>query len=333
MDQSQEPELDKTADRYALILSRPSALFSSTVRSIKSAEANHATDGILPKELATNISYFLFNISPTLKCTLYKTAQEIHPEELSQLSKLNLKSLLNLFSASEQTAILTISFYFRHLKRKLDEGEFSRLSKRLLTHMQLGSIIGETIKYIGIGNGMLIGALAYLSHGVFALADLKNYQEFRRKIEKDKKLFSSQIERQYFNCTKDDLSAVLARNIGFGLSASLGIAKKDPASSPDSKTVEEILCWKMAASMIESFHETNALSTQNESGEGYLPPEEVESLQQSCFAVLRDGASMTWPLADRSQLSDEVKQALNITAKVDQSSGIDETFEGEESQT
>lgn len=322
------------AKRYTEQIPAPSSMFTAAIRAIRNAEqVLRGGDQNALKDLAINSTSFLVSISPTLKTVFYRAAQDLHAEELKTLQPLSMKGLLRLFSTSEITAVLTLTYLYRHLKRHLPEDPYQKLTKKMLTHIEIGAIVGRTIKYIGVGNGMLLGGLRYAGLALFMAANEKKYTEYRRKVEREDKLFDVKLEREIFQCTSLEVASQLVRSFGFGLVTTSGFAFADSDDTPpdfSEQMAEELLCWRVAIALTEAFHLTGAAPDVGEDSVLYLPPEESAVLQKQCWGVVRDGSTFTWLTASRKDLPPEVCTALEIVNKTQTRGGIEELEEGEE---
>ncbi len=322
------------AKRYIEQIPAPSSLFTTCIRAIKNAEmALHGGDLMVLKDLTISSTAFILSVSPTLKAVFYRAAENIHPKELKELNPLSTKALIGLFQPNEVTAILTITYLYRHLKKVSNSEDYAKLIKKLLTHAEIGAIVGRTIRNIGTGNGMLLGGLRYFSLALIMLADAKKFQDYYRKAERNDKLFDLVAERQIFGCTHLDIAGHLARIFGFGLITTSGFmlahAKEAPSNFSE-QMEEELLCWRVAFSLTEAFHEKGSAPEVDESSELYLPPEESASLKKQCWEVIRDGCSYTWLTAAKNDLPEEIRRALEITIKGSQKLGIEDLEEGED---
>jgi hypothetical protein len=326
-------EPNAVARKYVDMLPPVSSLFSSCIRTIKTAGRNPDVHEGALRELAVSSSSFLVGLSPTLKAVFYRAAETLYGPQLSRLPKLSIRSLLSLFSAYEITGILTISYLYRHIKRRAVEDEFTRLEEKLATHMEISSILGRTIRYIGPGNGLLLGGLEILSLALLSIPDLKRFQDYRRKLAKKNKLYNTDDELALFGCTHHHVAAALALSLGFGKVTAMGIAQEMPRNDPDMNDplAEELLCWRVAVTLSQTFHETGSAPEVDESSEFYVPAEEGEKLAAECSKVLDNGSSYTWLKATKMDLPHEVLEALEIHLRDPKGTGsIEDLEEGED---
>ena len=317
------------ARRYAAILPAPSALFSSCIRTIKTAEAHDREESAALKDLAVSSSIFLIKVSPTLKSVFYKAAECLHPESLKALQPLKIRTLLATFHASEICAILALSYLHRHLKKKTPFEEFERIEEKLYAHMEISSIVGKTVRHMGNGNGILLGGVQLLAMALFSVADIKKYQEFRRRLSKKNKLFDLEDELKTFGCTHLQVASAIVQSLGFGKITAMAVALEVHGGAGDA-IEEELLCWKAVVLLSQSFHETGEAPDVGEEDALYVPAQEAAKLAASCKHVLEKGSSFNWLKASKLDLTPEVREAMEIPMKGDKISGIEESDEGDE---
>jgi len=319
---------------YAALIPTPSALFTSSIRAIRTAEAN-LKDGDINslRGLAVSSTAFLVGISPTIKTVLYRAAEDLHSNSLPSPAELTPKKLAGLFDPRELTAILALAYITRHVKRRTDPKEWERFERKMFTHMEIGGIVGKTVRHIGSGNGILLGGIRFLTVMIFSMHDKKKFQEYRRTLDKSGKLFDLEMERTLFGCTHLEVAAALMQALGFGVVPTLGIMRDQGGEGLDDAAVdaEQLLCWHVARGLTESIHATGAAPSVDPSDDMYLPEEEASAIAKECWSVLRDGSKFAWFTASKNELPSEVCTALDITIKNRPTGGVEELEEGDES--
>lgn len=312
------PSLKKAKEIVGLV-PRPSPIFTSCIRSIRTAEdgVNDTADQTL-REFSVHSSAFLIGVSPTLKSVFYYAAQDLYKESIPSLDKLTPKSLLLLFNSNEITAILSLTYYYRQLKKICDQSEFERLSSKMLRHMEIGALIGNTVQHIGRGYGMLLGGLRYAAVGLLMLKDLKLYQEYRRRLTKSDLLFDLEWEKNAWGCSHLEIASVMAQALGFGRIISMGMAAdnahKTPTEGLPKDYEERLMCWRVATHLTESFHNTGGMSEiTDEKSELFLPQEELEFIKRQVWSILRDGTNYSWLTKTLEDLPAEVLTPLEIS--------------------
>ena len=324
----------KIAKRFADSLPPPSSLFTSSIRAIKNAEGHIGDQNSKKlKDLTVSSTSFLVGVSPTLKTVFYRAAENLYREQLSALTAITPRDLLSLFAPNEVTGILAITYLFRHIKKRCDAPEFERIIKKMLTHIEIGAIVGKTVRHIGSGNGILLAGARYMAFALFSMANLKTFQEMRRKIDKNDQLFDLALETETFGCNHLQIASALIQTLGFGRTVCMGIAidiKGEALDTFPEAVAEELLCWKIAITLTECFHRTGKAPVVSEDSELYLPEDESEKLHKECWSVLRDGTSFTWLTASKKDLPAEIMASLDITVKEEPKSGMEDLEEGED---
>ena len=321
------------ARRYAGLLPAPSALFSSAIRTVRSAEASlQGGDISAIKDLAISSTSFLVGMSPTIKAAMYQAALDLHPDTVPPAAELTPKKLAGVFDARELTAILGLVYLTRHIRKRVDLKEWERYERKLLTHMEVGAIVGRTVRHIGAGNGFLIGGIRFLSFLLFSVADLKKFQELRRLLEKEGKLFDLAAERNTFGCTHLEIAAALTQSLGYGVVASMGLMRENvDGLEEEAPQTEQLLCWHVARGLAEIFHQTGEAPKVDESSDMYLPEEEASALAKQCWSVLRDGSTYRWLTVTREAIPEDARKALDIMPARKSTGGVEELEEGDES--
>lgn len=316
------------------LIPRPSGLFSTCIRTIKQAELN-SPDASAARAASVQAANFLVSVSPTLRATLYFAAETLHPEGLIAIKEINHKKLLELFSPSEIAALLGVTYLYRQVKNKVDYEEWSRLSPKLLAHMEIGALVGDTVNHIGPGNGILLGAFRFLSLGMFAIKDLKAFKDYRRKLEKKNRLFDLHEEESRFGCTHLQVASALCTVLGYGLTVSLGFGfdeSSEEFQGLSDRQAEEVMCWRVARAMTESYHNTGESGDGGADGELALPPEEQKILNEKIASIRDSGSSIGWFSASAEQAPPEVQEGLKLIRKEDSTSAPeleDEALKGE----
>lgn len=333
---SKPDELDEgwgIARKYADLLGSMPSIFTTAIRALKRLEAL----GNVPKQEADNqimeACSFLINVSPSLKSVFYHAALDLHPEVLEK--ELNVKNLLLAFTPCEIANILAITYLYRRVRKKCDPKEWTILTGKLHAHMEIGGIIGETINHIGTGNGVLIGAMRYISLVMFSFKDLKKYQEYRRRTADGDSLFDLAEETRRWGCNHMQVASILVQNAGLGLvpSMGLGIESIPPGARALGPDVEEqLLCWHATIVWTEAFHRTGAPpTTQSEEDVMFLPEDEAVEMKRRIWSIIRDGSTFDWIAKSKADLPEDVAEALDVKPIKAATPEDDDEFEEEES--
>lgn len=295
------------------------SLFYTCIRNIKNAESQGADTSTV----AIKNGMQIVSISPTLKAAFYAAAQIYHKESLERCTDLNLKNLMKMFSPSEITAIIALIYLTKKIKKKCttqdENDEWARTINRMITNMEITALVGDTIEYIGIGNGLLIGGLRNLASFLFCLIDMKAYKQYRRDAANKKKIWDLKEEEKIFGCNHLQIASYLSQTLGFGLGTVQGLVlafedeekAAEAANSPQLAT--QILCWRAAIRWSESLHVTGSMPesvSQSESDEMYLPPEQQDKLIEKVTQLRANENPDLWIFRSFDELPAEVKEKL-----------------------
>ncbi len=209
----------------------------------------------------------------------------------------------------------------------------------MLPHMEICSILGQTVNYVGAPNGMLMGAIRFLAYAHFALADIDGFKTLRRKNEKKCILFDLAEEQRRWGCNHLHIASALLTSFGYGVIPAMGVGLADvdrPLDEFDELTAERLFCWRVALNLATTFHETGQAPAVKEDSDLYVPPEQAAALKGTIWSVLRDGSRITWLTKGKDDLPAAARKALEIPAPGEKSAAAeasDESVKGLEEAT
>lgn len=312
------------AREFASAIGHAPSLFSSCIRAINKVESVlDPIDHPSVRDLALSSSEFLIRVSPTLKAVFYNAANSLHPDALKALPRITPKSLLSPLSVREVATIIGLTYLYRRCQKRCEEQEWKILSRKIQAQMEIGAILGEKMSYVGIGNGILLGGIRYISIATFAIKEPKLYQAFKKRNRLEGKIFDIEHENEVFGCNHLQVASYLVQELGFcmprsAVSMSLGMdaISADPVSLPP-KLRTSLLSWQAAMAYIESFHGTGQPpETIDVEYALKLPQPELETLRQRIWTVVREGSTFDWMGKGKDDLPPEVAQQLGITPSV-----------------
>lgn len=303
------------AKHFAELIPYPSSMFTTVIRAVRNGEeALGDPEHPALRDLTANSAAFILTISPSLRAIFYSALKVLHEEQLEKLNEYTPRKILSLFSPTEVTSTLALAYLYRQVKKRCDAAEWERIEKKLFTHMEITALIGRTVNHVGAPMGIFIGGIRVLSQALFAVADLKGFQEHRRKLERDSKLFDTELEIKRWGCSHLDIASILAQQLGFGMTVGMGLAI-DPAAEVETipeELAEILLCWKVTRELSDSFQATGAAPIATEEDATYLPPEEEDKLKKQIWGILRDGAKYNWLATRAKDLSQDEREKLDI---------------------
>lgn len=312
------PNSWERARTIALKAGRTPHLFSSCIRAISKVESivDVETDLSAVREIAVRSSEYLLGISPTLMGVFYSVAQDLHSQKISQIQSWSKRELLNLFSLPEISAILSITFQYRRMKKRCEEGEWQAIRKKLLSQVELSILIGKKMQHIGVGGAIFIGAIRYLAIAAFAVHDIKIYQEIKRASRSPTTLFNMTAEEKIGGCNHLQIAAQLATELGYagprspiGLCLGLGaIGAASEALSP--KLREHVISWRAAMLYTERLQASGKLPDHSENEYSLtLSAEDLGLIESSAPEIIKS-PKISWFDSTFQDLPAEVADQL-----------------------
>lgn len=299
----------------------PPSLFTAAIRAIRNAPTIlQGADEEALQKFSVSAALFPVKVSPTLKTSLYFALEELYPEKLEDSAPLTAHRLLNCFSPSEIAAIISLTLLTRSVKVKCPQEEWSKIEPKMTEHLAWGAALGAAIPLAGVGNGMLIAGMRYISLAIMLALDSKRFKELRRAMEKKNDLFLLGDELKHFRCTHLHIASSLVSALGYGVGPRLAFGVQDPPDADNLRSAiqeaqEEIDAWRVSMLMTEAVH-----------GQNPLPPF-VAARQSNVFdegklkALLqRERNSVRphqWLFRSKRELPSHVMQQLDIKPDAD----------------
>jgi hypothetical protein len=258
-------------------------------------------------------------VSPTLKSVFFFAAKALHDEKLRAVKHLTVKKLLSIFEPREVASIIGLTFVYKRIQKQCDPEEWILFQRKIHTQMEIGTILGEKMRHIGKGNGMLLGGIRFLAQATFALGAPEQFQAFKKKVRKSSSVFDLKIEQEFFECNHLQVASLLVQDLGFCMprspvSMSLGMdALSVPPAQLPSRLKDHLLSWRAAMEYIEGYHSNGAPPTKM--GFDYalrLPEEETEDLREKIWVIIREGSQFDWIAKTKLELPTEVAEALEM---------------------
>lgn len=295
-------------------------LYSATVRAIRGApEILRTEDPARLAAFAVRAALFPVKVSPTLKAVFYHAAEEADRSSLAAARPLTTERLLGLFHPSDIAAVITLVLLSRTIRRSCEDEEWGRLVPKMRAHMLVGGLVGQAVRGVGYGNGLLAAGARVLGQGVLLRSDWKAFKELRRKTERARALFLPEEELELFGCTHLQVAAGLLAGFGYGIGPRMafGVGSIDPAlerlrgAAVDAK--EEADRWAVTIACTERVH-----------AEGKLPralaarlsaafvPGAADQLTRESGVLTDGGAGCNWLWRTKEEVPDAVKAELGI---------------------
>jgi len=253
------------AGQAVTAIGTPPSLFTAAIRAIRNAPTIlQGADEEALQKFSVSAALFPVKVSPTLKTSLYFALEELYPEKLDETTPLTPQRLLNCFSPSEIAAIMSLTLLTRSVKAKCPQEEWSKIESKMMEHLSWGAALGAAIPSAGVGNGMLIAGMRYISLAIMLALDPRRFKELRRSMEKKKDLFLLHEELRLFRCSHLHIASSLVSALGYGVGPRLAFGMQDPPDADNLRSAiqeaqEEIDAWRVSMLMTEAVHAQNPL--------------------------------------------------------------------------
>lgn len=258
---------------------------------------------------------FTVKVVPTLKSAFYFAADELKTDELTRLDDLNWSSLLSLFTADEIAGICASSYVYNFVRQFVPPEELPALQKMLSSHMRLCSHLAPHFDGAKSGRVILHGALKILGIASLAAAEPKSYSRMKKKLAREGLPYDLADEESRWGCNHMQLASAWARVCGFGPISRLVWA---PDNSPIFfSTINSAIkdCSQDLAAYRGILYCASSLQCAGKLPPGFNPANPAK-LEEEAAEILNSGRP-AWILGNKTQLSGEVRDALDIKLSSD----------------
>lgn len=285
------PDCWEIAAGYSKPITDIPSSFSSVIRQLKKIEVKPGGE---PLDDTTRFLVMRLMKSPTLKAPIYFAALSIYKDAIQDPTKVSDSDLLNLFSPSDLSTMFGLVYSYKRVTQKCDAKEWEILSKMLKIDMEVGTYLGYAIPRVGLGNGMILGAIRYLAMGLIAAHDLKGFKGYRRECKLKNIPYNPIEEVKNWGCTHLHIASKLLQCLGFGISAATGlsIGLLSPGGAVDND--EDAYRWKIAGLWIESLRKSGTPPDITHRGEYYPKKADMDMLLSEIGRINADATGFDW---------------------------------------
>jgi hypothetical protein len=258
-----------------------------------------------------------------LKAVFYFAASRLYPTQLSALDTLDTKRLLLLFEPREVATIIGLTYLYRRAKRACNEKEWLILSRKIQAHMEIGYALGRRMELVGGAQGMMLGAIRFLSVATFAAIEPEKYAKFRIRHKSSTSNFDLDGEEAVFGCNHMHVAALILQSLGFTMprstaSISLGLGAlgvSDQALPREFKS--RLIAWKAALNAIDLAHKSGEFMPRTKDYELRLTAADEAVLKCDIIAATKR-PTFTWISKTKGDLPPDV--AVQLCGPADEDS-------------
>ncbi len=248
--------------------------------------------------------------SPNYRAYLYSAACALHPGEIEEGTAPDGETLLRCLRPQELAAFTAVLYLYRKLEKLMEERAWAKLSGEVRAQVEVGVRLGSLLPEIGTARAITVGAIRYLTLGLFSLRDIRNYREYLRIIKGSNLLWERDEELRLFGCTHLQIASIILQEFGFGLNAAeaIGIGLEPLRSRRPLE--DEGLKWLAAGRWIESLLVAEKRPREL-TDPRFVPTEEnYKNLQSEVEEIVTEGKGAEWLQMRAENVEPEIVKKL-----------------------
>ncbi len=314
----------EVAKAQTAILGPPHSLICDVVRAISNASALLKTDDPTSIRLFSRQSIqFLVKVSPTITSALFFAAQEYYPIHLLGCRPLNRTKLVALFEPEELLAIVSATYFGRSLRKSITETVWKSHAQKLVLHSFLGGVAGKHVPGVGLGHGIILGLLDYLSF-LIQLNYLAPSEDPKASPQRTEgRMFDPEDEMRLFSCLHHQIAYVIATSTGFHSNIRAVFLASAIDSAAESRPDPETDKWRHSLAATADLHYSGLLSPLRH---GLAFRDEVaRSINRTAGTVRAHPDQLNpWFLRSPSELPAQILDELELSPDLGVGDGFDE---------
>jgi hypothetical protein len=172
------------------------------------------------------------------------------------------------YSPFEHAVILAYCYLSRNLGRKTDKDDWSYVENPLYEALTIGGIIGQEVKGVGLGFGLLSRGLRYLAFAPFLRENRRGFKEYRLHLKTKDLPFDIAFEEITWQTNNVQIAAIILEHMGFHHAMALEFVAA--AEENKSHTPSELFGapFSFAEALIENYMETGEILNKTPSWTG-----------------------------------------------------------------
>lgn len=294
------------ARAYANLLGSVPSSFTSAVRNLKSdADQNR------PLSKPTAFQSARLAGSPTLSAGLLYSAKQFYPDEMKKRpAQPSGKDFLEIFAPDALAALFGISYFYKKAKKLAAEEEWNHYSKSIHAYLDLCGSMGLNIPKIGLGKGLLVGAMDTIAITCFHLHDKKGFTEYRRTLKNKNLREDLKHEYDRWGCSRYHIASILIQALGFGVDFSNAYATGLLADETNEKYLDPLAyTFRISRVWAESLLATGKEPDRAMRVEYYPDKAGLNNIMQSISLIKSSGSQYSWLDKTKDEVVDGVPEA------------------------
>jgi hypothetical protein len=218
----------------------------------------------------------------------------LYPERFDNAEDDGSRALLQVLRPGLFAAIVALVYLHRRLNKVCDVPEWDTLSKEVVLNMEVGYIVGDSLKSVGPELGVLIGGIRYIALATVLMQEREQYVRYRNIKRNKLDIFE---EHRRWGCDHAQIAGFLVgaltfRRDSYDIAAALRGSKADPL-----RIRPELDLWRATVAWIDSMKEGGTPPKSERMVEILAPEEEeVATLKARFETLLKQGSTFSWML-------------------------------------
>jgi hypothetical protein len=233
----------------------------------------------------------------TVKATYYFFSKQFKPELLSAKRPVTERDFLEAYKPMDHAAILTFCYLFKTLGKKIEGDEWDYVQTPLYEALAIGGRVGQSIKDIGLGLGLLARGVRYLAFATFMRENRKGFKEYRRHLKAQDITFDRVFEENLWQCSSNQIAGLLLERMGYPRAVGLQLVAAGERSSVTEADAKFGVPFRMAECLLDAYMEGHEIPTTTPGWVGKeidLPAEVRGTLLAALNQVLEQKDRIEW---------------------------------------
>jgi len=233
----------------------------------------------------------------TVKATYYYFAKQFSPALFTLKPYITEKDFWSAYQPIDHAAILTFCYLFKNLSRKIEKDEWEYVQVPLYEALAIGGCVGQSIKEIGLGIGLLARGLRYLSFAAFMRENRKGFKEYRQHLKANDIPFDTAYEEKVWQCSSTQIAGLFLERMGYPRTVGLQfVAAAERASFEEADALFGVP-FRLAGCLVDAYMEGHEIPTSTPAWVGKkvdFPAEIRGNLLAALNKVIEDKNRVDW---------------------------------------
>lgn len=278
------------------------ANFAEAIRALVTAHVSESHSA--PGGTKNHITRLLRN--DTVKATYYFFCKQFKPEVFANKAPLTEKNFFDAFAPLDHAAILTLCYLFKNLGKKIEKDEWDYVQAPLYEALAAGARVGQSIKEVGLGIGLLARGMRYLSFAAFMRENRKGFKEYRQHLKASDIAFDTEYEEGVWQCSSTQIAGLLLERMGYPRVVGLQFVAAAERSQAVEIDATFGVPFRLAECLVDAYMEGHEIPTLTPAWVGKqlsLPAETRGNLLAALNKVINDKNRIEWLNKGSSDIS------------------------------